>query len=383
MIEELKGLNSSIDYAAETFQTSLVNGLIAHRSDLRIITAPNISSYPRIGKTVFSKRYFQYKGLDGAHVFTGFVNIPILKHISKSVRIWKAIRQLSASDTYNRIIIYGVHSPFLLPLLAIRKGRKLKVSLIVPDLPEYMSGNKSLLFLIAKKFDRCLINLCLRKVDSYVLFSPHMTEKLPVNGHPWIHLEGIFDRSTIVSDSYSKGDNKVILYTGNLSKRMGITNLLDAFSMIPFPNYRLWIRGAGECRQKVCEASQIDDRIVYFDQMSKKELLTLQKKATILINPVFSSEMFTRYFFPSKTMEYMSSGTPTVMSRLSCIPEEYDKYLYYFDEDSVEGIKNKIIEICEKPQDELSAFGKAAADFIHTEKNEVIQAGRILKLLDL
>lgn len=383
MIEELKGLHSSIDYAAETFQTSLVNGFISHCSDLKIITAPNVSSFPRISKAFFAKRYFQYNGLNGEHVFTGFVNIPILKHLSKSLRILKAIHQLSDSDTTNSIVVYGVHSPFLLPVLAMKKKRKLKVSLIVPDLPEYMSGNKSFLFLLAKKFDRCLINMCLRTVDTFVLFSPHMAEKLPVNGHPWIHLEGILDRSNIVQDSYPKDENKVILYTGNLSERMGITNLLEAFSKIPFPNYRLWIRGAGECRQKVREASQIDDRIVYFEQMSKRELLALQKKATILINPVFASETFTRYFFPSKTMEYLSSGTPTVMSHLACIPKEYDKHIYYFDEDSVDGIKNKIIEICEKPQEELMTFGKAAADFIHTEKNEVKQAGRVLKLLEL
>lgn len=381
MIEELKAMNSSIDYAAETFQSSLINGISSFCKELKIITAPNVSTYPKIKKVRFDKIIFQYDGLDGYHVFTGFINLPILKHISKAIRVLRAIYQMSDPYIENKIIVYGVHSPFLLPLLALKKN--IKVCLIVPDLPEFMSGRNSKLFLLAKKIDRWLINVCLRRVDSYVLFSPHMKEKLPVKGQPWLHLEGILNTNNIIENTYPKESEKIILYTGNLSARMGIKNLLDAFALIPFSNYRLWIRGTGDCKKIVLDASKFDSRIIYWDHMTKEELLILQKRATILINPVFSSQEFTRYFFPSKTMEYLASGTPTVMSRLACIPSEYDKYLFYFDEESIDGIKNKIIDICERKQEELEAFGKAAAEFVIREKNEIKQAGKILKLLNI
>ena len=116
--------------------------------------------------------------------------------------------------------------------------------------------------------------------------------------------------------------------------------------------------------------------------MNKKELLKLQREATVLVNPVSPSQEFTNYFFPSKTMEYLSSGTPTLMFQLSCLPKEYQNHLYFFDNESIEKIKDKLVEICEKPKDELSTFGKLAADFIFREKNAKIQVKKLINLIE-
>ena len=80
-------------------------------------------------------------------------------------------------------------------------------------------------------------------------------------------------------------------------------------------------------------------------------------------------------------MEYLASGTPTIMSRLACLPQEYEFHLFFFDDESVEGIKNKIMEVCEKPQAVLDAFGKAASDFILNEKNEKKQAKKVFNFI--
>ena len=304
-----------------------------------------------------------------------------IKHISKIIRVRRAIKFSLDDNSDNKILIYAVHSPFLLALCGIDK-KKYKSCLIVPDLPEFMSGRKNFAYVIGKKIDRFFINIGLKNIDSFVLFSSHMKEYLDVNNKPWIHVEGIFNANGVIKDTIIKEDKKIILYTGNISKRMGIPELLEAFSMIKSDKYRLWIRGNGGCKSMILNACKNDNRIVYFEPMSKIDLLRLQKKATVLINPVFSSKKFTRYFFPSKTMEYLASGTPTIMSRLDCLPKEYYNHIYFFDDESVEGIKNKIIEICEKPQDELDAFGKAASEFILTEKNEKKQARKIVDLLN-
>ena len=62
--------------------------------------------------------------------------------------------------------------------------------------------------------------------------------------------------------------------------------------------------------------------------MSREELLKMERRATVMINPTPARLNFTKYFFPSKTMEYLASGTPTVMYRLGCMPKEYDDYVY-------------------------------------------------------
>ena len=80
-------------------------------------------------------------------------------------------------------------------------------------------------------------------------------------------------------------------------------------------------------------------------------------------------------------MEYLASGTPTVMFRLGCMPSEYDSHVYYVDEESIEALRNKLIEVCEKPREELIAFGQSAKDFILKQKNPIAQCKKIIELL--
>ena len=73
---------------------------------------------------------------------------------------------------------------------------------------------------------------------------------------------------------------------------------------------------------------------------------------------------------------------PRVQTRMALIlPEEYHQHLF-FAEESVEALRDKILEICENPQDELDAFGKKASDFICQQKNAVVQAGRLVEFIN-
>lgn len=378
-IDELKSIGSAIDFAAETFQTSLLQGLCGYYPNLKIITAPNISAYPRVGKLFFKKEVFLLSFSGVKHLFTGFCNLTGVKHVSKCLRVRKAIKQSLVKGKENVIIIYGIHSPFLLALCGIKKNRYTSC-LIVPDLPEFMSGKTSCLYLLGKKVDRWFIRKGLKYIDSYAFFSAYMRERIQIGDAPWTQVEGIYCNDVQVG-LIEKNHHKTILYTGSLSRRYGIMDLVDAFCRIEDNNYRLWICGGGDALEEIKQRQLQDSRIQYLGLLSKAEVRTLQKKATLLINPRHSADEYTKYSFPSKTMEYMASGTPTLMSHLASIPQEYEPHLFFFDDESVEGIKNRIIEVCEKTQAELDAFGKAAAEFILTEKNEKKQAAKIVELI--
>ena len=380
LVDELKQMGSSVDFAAETFQTSLLHGLSEFYHDIKVITAPNISSYPKINKKIFERKEFRLPFNDIKHVFVGFVNIPILKHISKLIRIKRVLNSLLDNNSDNKILIYGVHSPFLLALCGISKKRY-KSCLIVPDLPEYMSGNKKMTYLLGKKIDSIFINIGLNRINSFVLFSSHMREKLNIGNNPFTQIEGIFFND-INSNKVEKEDHKTILYTGSLSKRYGILDLVQAFRLIEDENYELLICGGGDALSEIEKIQKSDNRIKYLGLLTKEEVRKLQKRATLLVNPRHKTDEYTKYSFPSKTMEYMASGTPTLMSHLASIPKEYEEHIYFFDDESIEGMKNKIVEICEKTQSELDAFGKAASEFILTEKNEKKQAKKIVELFE-
>lgn len=101
----------------------------------------------------------------------------------------------------------------------------------------------------------------------------------------------------------------------------------------------------------------------------------------MLINPRPSNEEFTKYSFPSKNMEYMVSGTPTLLTKLPGMPKEYLEYVYVLENESVDGMAEKLIEILNLSPEELKEKGKLAKEYVLNNKSNKNQAQRIIKWL--
>lgn len=381
LLDELTKRKQFADYPANIFQQSLLKGLDAHYPDLRVITSPVIHSKYKIVRDICKGSKFSHKGLDELKdTYVGTLPFPGLQMFFELKRVYSALKkEVKGSTRNNSVIIYALHSPFLLAAVLLRKRIGCSC-VVIPDLPEYMSKQNGFFKKLGKRIDRAIIDCCLKRLDCYVLLSSYMREKLPIKEKPWVLMEGIFDTLTMPK-GVLRCQERVILYCGNLSKQYGIINLLQAFGKIGEEKYRLWICGRGDGEPDVIRMAKEDRRIQFFGVVSHEEVLVLQQMATVLINPRSSSDEYTKYSFPSKTMEYLASGTPTIMCHLPAIPREYDEHIFYITDETVEGIRDKIIEVCEKSQDELDDFGKKASEFILTQKNALIQSRKISNLI--
>lgn len=383
LLEKLTSRRLFADYPANVFQHSLLKGLDEHLLDLTVVSSPVIHSSNAAVKDICHRRMFSHKGGGkGNDLYVGTVVIPGLQLLAELWKVYWAIRHLTKkTEGKPNIIIYALHSPFLLACVLLK--RRINHScVIVPDLPEFMSRQESVVKKCGKKIDRVIINFCLKRLDSYVLLSPYMREKLPIKGKPWALMEGIFDIASIPQD-VQKCEERVVLYCGNLSWKYGVIDLLMAFIGISKDNYRLWICGRGDAEAEIVQKTKEDERIKFYGVVSHDEVLKLQQQATVLINPRSSTGEYTKYSFPSKTMEYLASGTPTIMCHLPAIPKEYDEHIFYIEDESVSGIKAKIEEVCEKSQQELDVFGKRAAEFIRKNKNAYVQAQKVVNMISI
>ena len=124
---------------------------------------------------------------------------------------------------------------------------------------------------------------------------------------------------------------KTVLYTGSLNRAYGFNTLLDAFSKIEDPDAQLWVCGAGDMEGAVKEAARKDPRIQFKGFLSKSEISKLQTQCDVLVNPRTDEGEYTKYSFPSKTMEYLLSGSKVVMYRLPGIGEEYYRFIRAVD----------------------------------------------------
>ena len=375
---ELLDMGSTVNFAGNTLQQALLTGFAKHVKDMKVITSWGISTYPKVKRVFFPRKKVQ-DSVANDYVYVGAVNLPFINLISRYIRTRRELKRMLSKNEPNVVLVYEVHTPFMLAAVSLRKDID-KICLIVPDLPEFMSAPGGRLKLFLKAIDKKIIIKCIAKIDKFVLLSDLMKERLPLEGKECILMEGIFQNSQDMVFK-SKERYKTIMYTGGVYWRRGTDMLLDAFQQILDPNYRLWIRGNGDMEDEIKARAKKDPRIVYFPPMEREQLLELEQKATVMVNPTPANLNFTKYFFPSKTMEYLASGTPTIMFRLGCMPKEYEPYLFYVEDNTMESLRDKLIEVCEKTQEELNAFGARAQKFVLTKKTPEVQCGRIIDML--
>ena len=80
-------------------------------------------------------------------------------------------------------------------------------------------------------------------------------------------------------------------------------------------------------------------------------------------------------------MEYLASGVPVVAYKLDGIPDEYDQFINYVPDNSIESLARILSEICEKPESWRKEMGARAREFVLQNKNSIIQTNKILALI--
>ena len=381
----LRNSKRGYQFAAQNFQELLINGFISNKISLNVLTVPPLSTYPFGYKSPFVRDTDFVVDNQTLGRSLGFLNIPFFNKPSEKKAI-DLLEQWTQSDRNNSeianysVVVYGLHLHLMSMAVAYKKKHpNSKLCIIIPDLPEFMACNRYYKKLGLQKRNISKIYSILPYFDSYVLLSEKMIDRLPVT-RPYVVIEGLANYH--VAHDEPKSDKKVILYTGALSIRYGLLDLLNAFIGIKDNNYRLWLCGNGDSAPIIRKYMQDDSRIKYLGMKPHDEVVKIQKRATLLVNPRHSNEEFTKFSFPSKTMEYLVSGTPTVMCHLGCIPPEYDEYLFYFEDESVAGMRLKIEEICSMPLKELKNKGESARRFIQKEKSPQMQVKKIIELLN-
>lgn len=249
-----------------------------------------------------------------------------------------------------------------------------KIIGIVTDIPGNIYGSNKV------SFYSILSKIVIRNCYSYILLTQQMQDFIPKNKR-FIVLEGHVDDKVLKSNlnKTSNSEKKECVYAGSLHVNNGIKNLVEAFALADVPNSELHIFGSGDYEQELRNC--LNPKIKYHGVKNNDEVVDFERAATLLINPRPTNKEFTKYSFPSKTMEYMFSGTPLLTTKLQGIPIEYFPYIYLFDDESIEGMSKRIKEILEIDKDELIEKGYKAQQFVLQNKNCVQQARKILDFI--
>lgn len=378
-----------IQYAADALQKSYVEGLFCYTSELVVFNLPFVGSYPILSKLKKFKPTIEFVSIIESNCrcySVGFNNLVGYKNVSRYYNLKKRLSVWIESNKSDKIciVVYAAHTPFMKACVDIkRKFPQIRLILIVPDLPEYMSHSSTF-------FKNCIryvnIRLAMKLYhgfDGFILLSEYMKDKIPINRGNYRVIEGMYSSTyndEEIKEIDKKNDILNVIYTGTLARRYGILNLIAAFMKIPHTNARLIIVGAGDAEDEIRHFSTIDERILFLGQKTRSEVLKIQLSGTVLVNPRTSEGAFTKYSFPSKTMEYLASGIPTIINKLPGIPKEYLEYSFQPKDESVDSLSQIILEVLNMPINERLEFGRRARKFILEQKGPRVQCKKLIEL---
>lgn len=330
----LERSKSGIDYSADIFQKKIIRGLEECKLDYHVFSAPLIGAYPN----EYRDAWFHATGInDEKTTYVSFCNLWGYRNISRARALKKTIETYVKQDggiAYS-VIVYCAHEPYLEAAAYIKKllpGSR--ICFIVPDLPQFMNLNekRSPLYDVLKKYDIKKMKSYISTVDKFVILTEQMHKELEIGDRPYSVVEGLLESIPSMPDSsvFERNADDVvrIVYTGRLNISFGIVDLVKQFSSTKNENYRLILCGDGDARDYVLKKTKEDKRVEYLGQVPVAKAREVINSAHILVNPRPNIGEYTKFSFPSKTLEYLLSGKPVVMYRLDGMPDAYQNFIY-------------------------------------------------------
>lgn len=382
--EDSKG---KVGFSNHNFEMSIVHGLEKQSINFSVLTIPGVYSWPHNNRKLFTHAEHYYEG-NASVKSAGFCNVVGLNKVSMLAstlfNLIHIYRQFNGTEIH---VITNAPNVFILKALSLSKNlarKTIDVTVIIPDIPSMVTmmhrKEWSIKGWFVDKIDKWTIGL-LGKCDKYVLLTEAMTDffSRPIK---YIVMEGLIDVDSYPESHNSSLDKKVILYTGSIHRQFGIMNLVEAFEMANLSDdVELWICGSGDSASDISERTKSNKNIKFFGLVDSERAREMQQRASVLVNPRTSDFEFTKYSFPSKTLEYMMTGRPVIMNRLPGIPTEYFDYVITPEDESINSLSLTLEKVMALSCEERERIGESGRDFVIKAKNADMQMKRVVDFI--
>lgn len=365
-----------IQYAPHLFQKNLLEGLENQDVELTVFNVPPMGSFPINSKELFSGSYIWGENRQQIP----FVNIPIFKHFEQRYKILHTCRKvLRKTKEPVAVVIYSPYDPFLFVCKKLKEEFSNVCCCMIltdpipgkGDLARFMTASA------VKKGEQIIADS--KCIDGFVVLTRYLADSVQTEGRPYDVIECICNHHQKKA-SVSPNSRNVVLYCGTLEKEYGILDMAYAFSQIQ--NAELRIYGKGNAEAELEKLSQEFPNIKFLGFADQQVIEKERDACDFLINPRRPTGTFTKYSFPSKTAEYMTSGKPVIMYKLEGVPDEYDPYLNYLSATEPSAIAEELRRLFDEDYSYLLEKAQKSRAFMLREKSSTAQGKRVIKLLE-
>lgn len=384
--DEPRYRTQAFNRAGNNFQYQLITGL-GHElpADVEVFAVqPIASSAGGTARWIKARR----EPLDSRNTvqLLAFPNLTPLKQIIIGLEVLSCLARWGWRNrtmqervvlTYNLTV-----PPGLFTLIGARIARA-KAVVSVNDI--YVSG-ETVRPSVLRRLDVRLQRWLLPRFDGRFAVSDQIAKDF-FPGRSYIRVEGgvdpLFLERTRRGGDAQRGASElfVMAYAGELDRTNGIPIMLEAFRISRRDDFRLRIAGSGELRGTVEEAARHDPRIEYLGLIDHEQVAHLYRSADLLLNIRVTKMMDTRYFFPSKLIEYIASGVPTITTNVAHVEDEFKDLVYVLHDESPDGLARLISVIASLRPEERADRARKARELAEQSYSWKAQSARIARYL--
>ncbi len=179
----------------------------------------------------------------------------------------------------------------------------------------------------------------------------------------------------------SESDEYVMVLAGMLWENNGTRLILEALELNKSNNLRVFFAGHGQDVELIKERAKNDSRIEYVGMLNIDELFQLYSKADVLLN--LRIEDTVDYHFPSKLLEYMTTGRYVISTSIAHAARDYGQYLCILDDVSGKGLAECWDRVMKISKEELCEKGKREREFMLTHRTWKKRTEEILTYMNL
>ena len=375
--------NAIIRPAQQTqkYHRLMVEGLVRNGG-----TSIKVLSAVPVNRSISAQFYYksEIESVNGIeYIYLPFINWPIIRQILLFFTCFFSVLKWVLKNKEGVIICDVLNISVSFAAVLASKITPASSVGIVTDVPAVLAGMSRSRMSLRSTIVMLINTFVINRFEAYVFLTEYMNNLINKQHKQYVVIEGQvdIDMADTINDLRGKSEKKVCMYAGALKKIYGIKLLTNAFISAKVDNAILHIYGSGDFEDELREICKRHANINFFGVVTNDNVVKAQLKATLLVNPRPTNEEYTKYSFPSKNMEYMVSGTPTLTTELPGMPEEYKEYVYLIEDESEEGLTNTLKKVLCKHKQELHEKGEKAKNFVLREKNNVLQADKIINMV--
>jgi glycosyltransferase involved in cell wall biosynthesis len=291
------------------------------------------------------------------------------KIINGQTHVNRLVNSLIQDDT---IVVIDTINPAVVHFAKnALKGRKNPIIGVCTDSPSNISGtNRSYTTYLLKSA---------QVLSGTIALTDELNDLFNPNKKPSLIMEGIVEKPAKIEKT--DAIKPYFYFGGALMKQYGIYQLIEAFNEInlDYPDLQLYVAGHHANYDELNKVINNNKNVHLLGLLSLDKVYGYERESVANINPRPFSEDLDRFSIPSKTIEYLTSGVPTISVKNTKLQKIFSEEIVWAKSASKDDLKDAMIKVLTQTEEQRKAYSEAAKSKVY----ELYSLNAINKRLNL